>query len=82
MENIGDFGVFSDVVLQQKRKRSVKACCHRDSNRGSLACKTGLLTTTPRQLTLHFWNQYKNIVLSQKFHGLRHATSESEDAVV
>ena len=31
----------------------VKVCCHRDSNRGFPACKTGMLTTTSRQLTLH-----------------------------
>ena len=28
-------------------------CCHRDSNRRSPACKTGPLTTTPWQPTLH-----------------------------
>ena len=28
-------------------------CCHRDSNSGSPACNTGMLTTKPQQLTLH-----------------------------
>ena len=36
----------------------VKVCCHRDSNCGSPICKTGMLTATPRQLTLHNSLQY------------------------
>ena len=31
----------------------VKVYCHQDSNYGSPTCKTGILTTTPQQLTLH-----------------------------
>lgn len=31
----------------------VKVCCHRDLNRGSAACTTAKLTTTPRRLSLH-----------------------------
>ena len=36
----------------QKRNTAVKMCCHRDSNLRSRTCKTGMLTTTPRQLRL------------------------------
>ena len=43
----------STTHTNKRAEIACKICCHWDSDRWSPACKTGMRTTTPQQLTLH-----------------------------